>query len=351
MALLPAIVALVKTFWIPLTLWGFRNGISLYHQLRATYASNASRIRPCPASTQRALNLLFFSALTCLLLSFQSPPNIFRETRSKLQTPPDVLFARLRHIRPHAEVDELLRDRLQSKESKLLYLAYGHDTFAHCVYCSSSDPISYLVYSLPSLLTPHLAHAAVLALTTSGLFTGTGGARWRPHITLAVLAMAAGELYMVATFNISDNVKSTRWNELDFFHDNLRLYRLAAFMTIDMVLAGVKWLSATQRLFVQPPKTSERLMALLQASEGGSMRQGAAGAVLNAVARDRRLRGRWEEYWRVEEELSTSRGVIEAERRAVERVDVRTINNRADQLANDVVDRLVPGVFEQQTNT
>ena len=242
-------------------------------------------------------------------------------------------------------LDEILKEKLKSKESKLLYLAYGPYALADCTFCKSEEPLSYLLYSLPSLVAPHLVHSAILALSTSGLLAGKYGARWRPHITLAVLALAAGELYLTFTYNVTENVKSTRWTEIDFFYDKVQLYRSLAFVAVDIALASVTWLSSTNRLFVCPASVSERLQGLLQSTETSAGRQWAAGAVVNAMSRDQKLRDRWQEYWRMDGEVSTDRHVLEAEKNTLARMDT----NRASQLiaiadnqARSLVDRVLP---------
>lgn len=225
---------------------------------------------------------------------------------------------------------------MKSKESKLLYLAYGPNTVANCAFCVPTEPMTYLIYALPSILSPHLLHAAVLGAVTSTLLAGPEASRCRSHIILTVLGLAAGEAYLTATYDISANVRATRGSELDFFHDKMHLYRSLSFIAADFILSGVLWLSSTGRLFVRPLTVGERLHNLIQSTETGAGRLWATAAITNAVSRDENLRQRWGGYWTMEKEVQEDQEVLESERKALSRIDTRQLNLAADKRTEDV---------------
>lgn len=254
------------------------------------------------------------------------------------------MFTRLRSKRPLSSLDEALQEKLKSKDSKLLYIAYGPHVLTNCAFCVPGEPTTYLIYALSAILAPHLFHTAILGFATSGLLVGPEGARWRPHAILVVLALAAGETYLTAIYDVAANVKAVRGSEIDFFYDKMRLYRAFAFIAVDCMLAGVLWLSSTGRLFVRSPTVAERLQNILQNVETGTGRLWAAGAVMNSVSRDEKLRGRWLRYWETEGEVQEDPEVLEAERRALNRTDVRSLGLTAGKRAEDV-EKILGGVL------
>ena len=327
----------LKTFWIPITLWLLRNGVSIYRQIRATYASNAANVRPTPPNVQLALNIIFASATIFLVSTFLPAPNIFRETQSRLQTPPDVLFNRLRNLRDLTPLDEALSEKLKSKESKLLYLAFGPYVVGNCPFCIPQEPTTYLTYALPAIIAPHLIHAAVLGVVTSKFLAGAKGARWRPHVTLAALALTAGEVYLTATYNVAENVKATRGNELDFFYERMKLYRCLAFVAVDCALAGVLWLSSTGRLFVGKVNLSQRLEDMFPGVIAAISRVQATASLAHTKNRQPYLQKRYNEYWKMEAQVRNDIEVLEAERKALARLDVHQVNSMAGRESEKIM--------------
>ena len=163
-------------------------------------------------------------------------------------------------------------------------------------------------------------------------------------MVFALLGLAASETYLTATYDILANVKATRGAELDFFHDNMNLYRSLAFIAIDCAIAGLMWTSSTGRLFVQPLGVSQRLQNLIQATETEMGRMWATSAISNAVVRDEKLQSRWSEYWATEKEVQGDSELLEEERKALGRIDTRQLSLTAEKRAEDI-ERILNGTL------
>ena len=183
--------------------------IGAYRTLRVSIAS-----RPPPQSLPdlagRALNVLFGSIVYFLLHSLPFNPhapesNVFNLTRSRINTPTDVIFQRLARLRPEGlltDADTLLREKLTSLGARKVYLTFGPEVLTSCQYCSFDNLHTYLLYYLPvNVLRPHLIHLLILGVATSAPFSGRYGARWRNKFTVAALALAALDLWIVATYD------------------------------------------------------------------------------------------------------------------------------------------------------
>lgn len=332
--------ALLNTFAIPIVLFVLRNGLQYYRSLRSSYAANKPSIRPLPAPLNTALNALFVSALLAFLstLPYFSPENVFAVTKSRLQTPTNVLFNRLAALRPLSARDELLRASMETKEGRLVYLAYGPDVLAGCTWCQESEPWSWFIHALPALLAPHLAHLAVLGLSTSRFMTGAEGARWRYHAAAAGLVIAALDVYAVYSYDMRLNTRSLSSNDLDAFFWRARTIRGLVMVAVDVALAGTLWAAGTNRLFVQAFSTAERLGVVEQALTRANFMLWAGGNVRNAVARHRRLAEVGEAYWTTEGEIYEEREVVNALRGALSRIDTRELEIKASGMAKQVVE-------------
>jgi len=239
--------------------------IAYYRSVRTAPLIHGIPIRPVPRNVSRALLILFITALAFFVntLPFFSPENIFSRTASRLQIPTDVLFTRLLGLRPTGltPADELLRTKINSLESRLLYFQFGPDVIKDCQFCNAEDPNSYLYYALPGILAPHLFNLCVLALVTSGLFTGKEGGIWRTTATIAALAVGLVEVYMVSSYKHQGNARATRLEDIDTFFWKMRIYRGVALSALDGLLGYLLYLSSTNRAFLTPPSAAERVEA------------------------------------------------------------------------------------------
>jgi hypothetical protein len=293
----------------------------------------------------RALNILFVTALSSLIstLPFFGPENIFILTGSRLQAPTDVLFNRLaaRRGQDLLPSDEIMKSKFVSLESRLLYLTFGPDVLTGCQFCKSDDPRSYLYYALPSLLQPHLLHIAILGAITSSLLFGCKAGIWRTQATIAGLALAVAEIYLVGTYDHKQNARALRLGDIDNFYWRMRFYRGVAIAAVDALLGWGMYLSSTNRAFVTPPSTAERLEATTKVLETIHSKLRAMGIVRNTVMRDDDLRAKNEKYWvtegKIMREVFEEREVINGVNGALTRINIQTITEEAGKYAEKVI--------------
>ncbi|KAK3304572.1 uncharacterized protein B0T15DRAFT_536969 [Chaetomium strumarium] len=323
--------------------------IGYYRTVRAAPQIHGLKVRPLPSHLYRSLGILLTVSAVFLLrtLPILSPENVFRATQSRLQIPADVLFTRLATLRPQNRLtpqDLALRAKFASLESRLLYLQFGPDVLATCPFCASDDPRSYLYYALPDLAAPHLFNLVVIALATSALLTrgDRGAVGWRTPATLAAVAIAFVDVYLVATYNYNANAKALRLPELDHFFWTVRATRYVALACLDAGLALMLYLGGTQRAFVTPPSAAERVEGVVRALAGTKGKVNAAGVVKNTVLRDEELRGRSNAYWahevRLMREMMEEREVVEGVNDALQnRIDIGGIERDAEAYAKAVL--------------
>ncbi len=320
--------------------------ISYYKSHKNGAARQGRPIRPLPLKVSRALGILFVVAIIALIATFSTfaPENIFAKTQSRVQIPVDVLFTRLNVLRPHGltAFDNQLRHKLRSLESKLLYLKFGPDALANCLFCAPDDHKSYVYYSLPAMLTPHLFNAAVLALVTSGLFVGPEGAVWRRFATLGAVILASFDLYFLSQSDYQQNAKKARLEDLDMFFWRSRMWRYIAITVLDATVGWMMYLSSTNRAFVVPHSPAERLAATGKQMDSLRSKMSAMGIVKNTVSRDQALRARTDAYWvhegKLMGEMLEDKEVMESINNAVEsRVKLDKISDDAEDYAKNVI--------------
>ncbi|KAL4921113.1 hypothetical protein BDW62DRAFT_174966 [Aspergillus aurantiobrunneus] len=270
--------------------------------------------RPLPPGASRALNVLFCSILVFLLLSypgnpFAPGPSIFSLTRSRINTPIDTVFSRLARLREPTgvltEADTLLRSKLVSKEARKIYLRFGEKALTKCRFCKLDNPNTYALFYLPvNLLIPHLFHMAVVGLVTSATLAGREAAKWRMRFAMGGVFLAVADLYMVFMY---DPVKFGPQAVRDGVQVPPAMFQKAAVLRpltlacFDIVLAGLIYLSATNRWFFTPPTQAEEVDKVVSASlaalTGAGTKLHATSVTRNAVVRDRVLKDRDDTYW------------------------------------------------------
>jgi hypothetical protein len=223
-----------------------------------------------------------------------------------------------------------------------LYFQYGPKVLANCPFCNPDESRTYFYYALPALLSPHLFNICILALVTSGLFTGKEGSIWRTTASIGAAAVAVLDIYMVNSYNHQANSRAARYEELSFFHWNQRIYRLVFLVTLNTFIGWGLYLSSTNRLFVTPPTTATRLESATRVLEGVRMKMSTVGILRNTVNRDEELRAKSEGYWvqegRVMGELMEEREVVEGVKNALEgRIDLEMITRDAETYAMNVI--------------
>lgn len=319
--------------------------IAFYKSIRAVPRNGAS-IRPVPPNVSRALLVLCAVFLVALIstLPIFSPENVFTLTQSRLQIPNDVLFTRLSTLRLNGvtDFDNSLRSKFASLESRLLYIKYGPDAIANCLFCKPEDTSSYFYYSLPSLLAPHLFNLAILGFVTSGLMVGPEGATWRTTGIIGGMAIAAVDIWAVGAYNHQDNARATRLQDVDFFFWKMRLYRGCATAALHALIGWLMYLSSTNRAFLKPLSPSERVEGSLKLLEAARSKVNATGVMRNAVSRDPSMRAKTQNYWvnegRMMTECMEDREVMEGVNNALEnRIKIDQISSDADRYAENLV--------------
>lgn len=368
----------INTLALPALFYIGPKALSLYRSLRSPAYKQS--IRPVPPQLIPVLTLLLSTTtllLLVLLLPHFQPTNIFTLTAARPSTPTNQLFDRLSTFRPlTAQEDGPLRAALARKEGRLLYFALGPDTLADCTFCSPVElddpnaatvPLSYLIFQLPGQMAGHVLNMLVLGLVTSRVFvdnfasliygiigtrieattgTVTKTARWRiPFLTLS-LALAAADLYLLSTYDIRSNASPAALRSLDsvdFLHWRLRTYRLLSLASLNIALSACIYLAATQRFFVQPPGLPERLSAMAQVMEMGSVKLWATGVIKNSVVRNGELKRKEAEYWEEEGKVWEEREVVSAMQAVLKRwgrVQLAALEKAAEERAEGVVGML-----------
>lgn len=328
-------------------------GPILYTRGKAFYQSTKSRgpPQPLPKASRRLLNVLFVTALIALASTFEyfTPENIFTLTDSRLlQTPTDVLFNRVSHIRELTPSDEILRRRLSSKEGRLLYATYGPGPLSECAWCKVDDPNTFFFYALPMMALPHLLHIAVIGIVTSSFFS-RHGAIWRTQATIAGVALFLGEIYTVGistsahTLNtIAKTQQETKWT-----HWSLFLYRGVFMAALDGILGYFVFLSGTGRwtLGLEGVRIEERLETLTKSIEIVASRLHADNLLRQTILRDKTLRERMVDHWTSEENIA--REIMEDDEVQQSRINFATNRSNLDKLEEEagkksegVVDRI-----------
>ena len=106
-------------------------------------------------------------------------------------------------------------------------------------------------------------------------------------------------------------------------------------------MAGLLYLSSTNRMFVTPISVPERMESALKLLEQSRGKMNAMGIMRNAVVRDEGLRRRTEAYWikegKVMGEIMAEREVVEGVRSALEnRVQVGRVEDDARRFSEGI---------------
>lgn len=320
--------------------------IAWYRSAKNPPASQRKPVVPLAMLPLLAVALLAATALSFAVgaLPALSPENVFTRTGSNPTTSNNLLFSRLAAVRPLTSRDDVLRDKFESRASKLLYYKYGPDALADCPFCNSQDPTTYLLYAAPAAAAPHLLNALLVGLATSSSLTGDAGAQWRAPAAWASSGLAIADAYFLARWDhVAGNEKARVLAEVFFFHWTARTWRHLALAAVDLALAGLVWASATNRMFAVRPTAAERVDGVRDALGAVNMRIRSANVLKNTVSRDAELRaidaGYWAHEGMVMQEAMESEEVVESMRDAVEnrRIDLATVDQAAEAFAKHVL--------------
>ena len=326
--------------------------IAYYRSIRSSAGATHAPVRPIPPGTKWALNILFSSALVGLITStrFGQPDDLFRLTGSRLHTPTELLFRRLASLRPITHDLEILKTKFASVDSRLRYLALGPESLIHCQFCHADEPNSYLWYSIPAILFPHLLHVGVLGLITSPLLFGLEPARWRTQATIAGTVLATIELYLRASHDVNRNAVAARAGvlELDSFYWKVLTYRGIAMAVVDLVLGWMIYLSSTNRAFVSPPSVTDRLRHSTQLLDSANRKLHALAITRMAIAQDEGLLSTLQRYWNqeytVSRQIYDDPNVVKHVKAARASLDLSALTQEATLYADAVVSGAIQGL-------
>ena len=119
------------------------------------------------------------------------------------------------------------------------------------------------------------------------------------------------------------------------------MFRGIVIALADVLVAGLLWLSSTNRMFVVPPSAAERMETAMRMLENARGKLNAVGIMRNAVVRDEGLRRKGEAYWRQEGqvmgEVMDEREVVEGVRNALSgRIQVDLVEEEARKYAEGI---------------
>ncbi|KAI9671763.1 MAG: hypothetical protein M1831_003291 [Alyxoria varia] len=332
----------ISTFGVSIAFFLVRNGPGWYRYLRSSTKREKPATRPTPPGVSRALNILFAVAIVAFLSTFKHPPNVFRETESRLQTNNDLIFHRVVAKRDLTPLEEALKPKLISKEGRLLYLIYGPYVVAECSFCQSGEPWTYLLYAAPSILLPHVFNLAIIGLVTSRFFTGPEGARWRVKFATAGVMLGAAEMLAIWSFDNVANIKSQHMSEMNHFHWHMIFYRGCALAILDALLGWVLWLSSTNRYFVKPLTPAQRLDGVIKLATITRARLNATEAMHDLVMSDEANQDDVCQYWTSEEELFEEPEVKNAMRNARKRAEGVDLRDSSERNSRNLMRLIMP---------
>lgn len=171
---------------------------------------------------------------------------------------------------------------------------------------------------------------------------GKEAASWRIPAVISAVSMIGIDMYLVNAYDHGNNARTARLEDIDAFFWTMRIYRKLAICVLDSILGWVIWLTATNRAFVTPHTTAERIERTTRVLESTRSKLGAMGVVRNTVARDENLRNRTQAYWihegRLVSEAMEDREVVEGVNNALEnRINVAKIAQDADTYAGGIL--------------
>lgn len=155
------------------------------------------------------------------------------------------------------------------------------------------------------------------------------------------VGLAVVECYLFGSYEWKANARAIRQEQYVHFFWRMRVFRGIVIAFADVLVAGLLWLSSTNRMFVIPPSAAERMETALRVLENSRGKLNAVGIVRNAVVRDEGLRRKAEAYWRREGqvmgEVMDEREVVEGVRNALSgRIQVAKVEEEARKYAEGI---------------
>lgn len=155
------------------------------------------------------------------------------------------------------------------------------------------------------------------------------------------MSLAVVECYLFGSYEWKANARAVRPEQYVHFFWRMRVVRGISVALADVLVAGLLWLSSTNRMFVVPPSAAERMETAMRVLENARGKLHAVGIMRNVVVRDEGLRRRAEAYWRKEGqvmgEVMDEREVVEGVRNALSgRIQVARVEEEARKYAEGI---------------
>ncbi|CAG8432905.1 4734_t:CDS:1 [Diversispora eburnea] len=231
--------------------------------------------------------LLIGITLTQLYYAFWSPPpNMFRPLK---RMPKRNYINSLREglLRTKEELsskEEILLDKFQSLENRLVYATYGEEALMECTYCK--DISDYFYFIIPTIIWSYITMWVVLGISTMS----NNKANMRTYGTIFLVGCGIFELYTLSTADIQNN-KTTGTSE--FLYCTTDFYRRLAFsiLCLGILLYG----KAEER------SAMETIYGIIRNQELIIQRNKAINIQRTAVLRDENLRKIFEDFYKTRE--------------------------------------------------
>ncbi|RHZ77703.1 hypothetical protein Glove_174g155 [Diversispora epigaea] len=225
--------------------------------------------------------LLIGITLTQLYYAFWSPPpNMF----SSLKTMPRRSYIREEFLRTKKELsprEEILLDKFQSLENRLVYAAYGEDALMECTYCK--DISDYFYFIIPTIIWSYIIMWIILGISTMS----NNKANMRTYGTIFLVGFGLFELYTLSTVDIQNN-KITGTSE--FLYCTTDFYRRLAFSGLCI---GILFYRK-----VEERSNMETIYEIIKNQELIVKRNKAINIQRTAVLRDEYLRTLFENFYK-----------------------------------------------------
>lgn len=210
-----------------------------------------------------------------------------------------------------------------------------------CPFGEVGEPWGWLLYAVPGLVGWHLVHLVSLGLATSEVICGRDAAGWRTIAVLGGVGLAMLEVWAVAGYDDTTNLRSARVGEVEFLYWKGLVWRGVGLAAFDAVLGWVIWLQGTGRGFVQRKNLGERVGDQVRILEGVLGKARGLGVIRNGVGRDREMRAALERYWIKDEEVMRDvfeePEVVQAQRKALAMVDMGKVGADAEKYVDGIL--------------
>jgi hypothetical protein len=296
----------------------------LYRTWQSSTPVISPQRRPLPPKSLLAISLLLgISLLYLLYLLFFAPENVFWATNTRFAASSSIIQTRLQKLRPLTKDDLVLLDRLATSLSERLnYAISGPSPLTYCSWCqvpikdqtfTLGDATMYLLFSLPSIVTPYLFHAFILGLATTPFLTQTKITRdLRVYLAYTLGLILAAELWILLTFDGNVNSSANQVWEVVWLHWDLYSFRFGCLALLSAVHGALIYIFETGWV-VLPGSKEDRLFQIGTLAETVGARIALTRTVRRTV-----MRGTWRDrvlaWWderRVDEQIEVPEEVRE----------------------------------------